>query len=263
MQSRSALATRGKPHGHGKCAANNAKKRCRCLDRWYGQQCVDIYLKRHKQGKDHARREDGHPDPVDRACFPVFRKQMGQDRTFDRAVTTTQKITAMDGVDGPSAGRAHNKTKGNHCQPGEWFLGQKKEGGIAHSRRQCRDNAAKRQSPRHKLRYHDDSATASGHRAKRGCHRHLPCRVAAQRGNRINLQEFFSAIDQQEGRRDKGADLNVGIRDSGEDDLYKLMSGCQVEAGTGDNGHKGKKHGCDILETGVSGRGKSNEALGL
>ena len=69
------------------------------------------------------------------------------------------------------------------------------------------------------LRHDDDSTAASGERAKASRDRHLPDRVARQHSRGVNIQRALESLDNYEGGRDKGADLEIGIGNRGKDDI--------------------------------------------
>ena len=138
-----------------------------------------------------------------------------------------QEIAAMNGIDDPAAERANREAENHHGKAGNGFLGNQQESRIAHGRGQGRDNTAKGQASGDILRHHDDRTAASGKRTEARSHRHLPDGVAPQHGRRIDIQRTLKTVDDQEGRRDKRADLKVGIGNRGKDDVEKLALGSQ------------------------------------
>ena len=122
-----------------------------------------------------------------------------------------QEIAAMNGIDDPAAQRADGEAEHHHGKPGQRLLRDQKEGGVAHGRGQRRHNPAEGQPPGNILRHDDDRPAASGERAEAGSDRHLPDRVAPQHCRGVDVQRALKSVDDQEGGRNKGADLKIGI----------------------------------------------------
>ena len=147
----------------------------------------------------------------------------GLDLCIGARFTAAQKVTTMEEIDDPAAERPHNKAQSHHRQSGQRFLRDQKERRITHRCREGCDNPAERQSSCHILRDHDDGAATPRERAKTSGNRHLPDRVAPEHRRCVNFQGTLDSVNDEEGRGNKGADLEIGVRNGCEYDIQQFI----------------------------------------